>query len=80
MTPTASRRYATDMDAAYREAVAPQLVAGCKEMVVRLRELAAQLEELAPPDAYEVMTWLQPHVDQSLAETNRILEAIDAKT
>ena len=68
------------MDATSREAVARQLVGGCKEMVVRLRELAARLDELAPPDALEVVTWLQPQVEKSLAETNRILEAIHAKT
>jgi len=49
-------------------------------MVARLRELAARLEEVAPPDPYEVTMWLQPHVERSLAESDRILEAIDAET
>jgi len=68
------------MDAAYREAVTQQLVAGCKEMVARLRELAARLEELAPPDTYKIMAWLRPQVDQSLAESDRILESTHART
>jgi len=80
LTASASWRYSTGMNAAFREAVAQQLVAGCREMVARLRELAARLKEVAPPDAYEVTMWLQPHVEQSLAESDRILEAIDAKT
>ncbi len=62
-----------------RESALRQLNEGCKEMVARLREVASRLEELAPPDAHEVMTWLQPHVEQRLAETGLILEAIDAK-
>ena len=48
-------------------------------MVLRLRELGWRIERLAPRDAYEVMTWLQPDVDQILEESERILEAIDAK-
>jgi hypothetical protein len=48
-------------------------------MVLRLRELGRRIERLTPRDAYEVMTWLQPEVDQILEESERILEAIDAK-
>jgi len=51
----------------------------CREMVLHLRELGRWIERLAPWDAYEVMTWLQTHVDQILEESERILEAIDAK-
>ena len=48
-------------------------------MVLRLRELGRRIERLAPPDAYEVMAWLQPDVDQLLEESECILEALDAK-
>jgi len=48
-------------------------------MVLHLRELGMRIERLAPPDAREVMTWLQPDVDQLLEESERILDAIDAK-
>ena len=45
-----------------------------------LEKLGDRIEQLKIPDAYEVMTWLQAHIDQSLAESERILETIDAKT
>ena len=80
LTPSASQGDGTVMDAASRQVVAKQLVAWCKDMVARLRELAARLEDLAPADACDILTRLQPHVDRSLAESDRILEAIDAET
>jgi hypothetical protein len=46
---------------------------GRRVIVTRLRELADRLEQLPVTDAYEVMAWLQPHVDQSLADSDRIL-------
>jgi hypothetical protein len=48
-----------------------------RELEGRLRGLAARLERISPKEAHDVMTLLQP---QRLAETNRILEAIDART
>ena len=67
------------MHAIARESALRRLYQECREMVPRLRELGMRIERLAPPDAYEVMTWLQPDVDQLLEESERILEAIDAK-
>jgi hypothetical protein len=67
------------MDAMLNETALKQPEAGRKEMVVRLRGLAARVGQLPVAEAYEVMAWLQPHVDQSLAGSDRILEAIDAK-
>ena len=37
--------------------------------------LAAHLEQLPVAEAYEVMTWVQPHVEKLLVESERILEA-----
>lgn len=73
-------RYASGMDPASREAAAQQLAVLCRDMVTRLRDLAARLEGLAPPDAYDIMTWLRPQVGRLLAESERVLGAIDAKT
>ena len=67
------------MDVTSREALARQLIAGCKEMGTRLRELAARLVELAPPDAHEVMAGVQLHVERVLAESDRVLGVIRAK-
>ena len=49
-------------------------------MVACLRKLADRVERLKLPDAYEVMVWVQPHVEKLLFESDRILEAIDART
>ena len=67
------------MDVTSREALARQLVAGCQEMGTRLRELAARFEELAPPDAHEVMAGVQLHVERVLAESNRVLRFLRTK-
>ena len=80
LTPSTFQSYATAMCSASRQAVAEQLVAWCKEMVVSLRVLAVRLDELAPADACDIVRWFQPQVDHSLAESDRILEAIDAET
>jgi hypothetical protein len=67
------------MDAMLSETALKQIEAGRKEMVARLRVLAAQLERPSRPDVYEVMVWMQAHVDQSLSESDRILGALDAE-
>jgi len=67
------------MHAIVRESVLRQLCQECRDMVLRLRKLGRRIERLAPPDACEVMTWLQPDVDELLEESETILEAIDAK-
>lgn len=37
-------------------------------------------EQLSPADAYELIRWVQPQVTQLLAESERILESINAET
>jgi len=50
---------------------------GHKEMVASLRKLADRIERLTPADAYEVMTWVQAHVEKLLVESERIIGAIE---
>ena len=50
---------------------------GQKELAASLRKLADRIEQLQVGDAYEAMAWVQPHVERLLAESERILGAIE---
>jgi len=78
-TPT-SRGYASAMHATAPEAAIQKLEEGRKEMITRLRGVPARLDQLSVAESYEAMVWVQPHVEKLLAESDRILEAIDART
>ena len=66
------------MGATEGEAALRRLGQGQKEMVACLRKLADRVEQLTPADLYEVTVWVQPHVERLLAESERILGAIEA--
>ena len=59
-----------------RESVLHRLQEG-RNIEARLRGLARRLARISPKEAHDVMTLLQPQLP---AESNRVLQAIDAET